>query len=196
MRSAAATRVLSLALVAALAGCLPPRAAVSQTASPDSVTAQAPSIVPTEEPTFSYEPPAPSYEPFPEESFPTFAVTKPEIRDRSFDWGNEIYPRFDDYDAATTNSALRAAATGILSSSKNLQRWLASHTGYDPVYEEPMSMWRKAVDLLASGATNVVRGVDRSDQSLIRKGKRAIKTARDAMSSTEFLGAWGPLLIH
>lgn len=155
-----------------------------------------PSSDPTEEPTFSYEPPGPSYEPFREESFPTFAVTKPEIRDRSFDWGNEIYPRFDAFDAATTNSALKAAASGNLSSSKDLRRWLVGHTGYDPVYEEPMSLWRKAVDLLASGATNVVRGVDRGDQSLIRKGKRAIKSARDAMSSPEFLGAWGPLLIH
>lgn len=190
-----AIRVLSLALVAALAGCLPPRAEV-HTPSPDSATAQPQSIDPTEGPTFSYEPPVQSYEPFPEESFPTFAVTKPEIRDRSFDWGNEIYPRFDAYDAATTNSALKAAATEILSSSKDLQRWLVGHTGYDPVYEEPMSMWRKAVDLLVSGATNVVRGVDRGDQALIRKGKRVIQTALDAMSSTEFLGAWGPLVIH
>lgn len=191
-----AIRVLSLALVAALAGCLPPRAAVSQAPGPDSATAQPATIDPTEVSTFSYEPPVPSYEPLPEESFPTFAVTKPEIRDRSFDWGNEIYPRFDAYDAATTNSELKAAAAEILSGSKDLQRWLVGHTGFDPVYEEPMSLWRKAVDLLASGAADVVRGVDRGDPSLIRKGKRRIQTARDVMSSSEFLGAWGPLVIH
>ena len=165
-------------------------------ASPPSATAE-PSVVETvKEPVSSDQPLAEaSFEP-PAESSETFAVTKPEIRDRMFDWDNEIAPSFDAYDAATTSSALKSAARDILSVSTIQERSFVENTAFDPRYKVPISMWRDAVSLMSSGATNVVRGVDRGDPALIRKGKRAIKAGRDLVSSTEFLGEWGPLVIH
>lgn len=186
--------VLVVAVVT-LAACLPPRAGSTRTPTPDAPRSE-PSSTPTEEPTFSYEPPVETFEPPVDESFPTFAVTKPEIRDRAFDWDLRMWPAYDAYDAATTASALRAAANDILEGCKDQQEWLLAHTDFDPQYDEPMTMWRDAVDELCSGAANVVRGIDRSDATLMRKGERAVAAARATMTSTEFLGAWGPLLIH
>jgi len=76
------------------------------------------------------------------------------------------------------------------------QRWFTAHTDHDPQYDEPMTMWRDAVDELCSGAADVEPGIDRGDQPLVRTGRRAVAAARATMSSTEYLGAWGPLLIH
>ena len=190
--------LVSLIVVATLASCLPPRAAVSHTPRPEAAATPEPtSTASTEEPAFSYEPPPEqSVEPPVAESFATYAVTKPDIRDRAFDWDLQITPSFDAYDAATTSSALKAAARDILSTSNDQERWFVGHMDYDPIYKVPMTMWRDAVGGLSSGAANVVRGLDRGDQPLIRKRKRAIKAARETMSSTAFLGAWGPLIIH
>ena len=187
--------LVSLVIVATLAGCLPPRAAANKPPTPDAGTPQ-PSGTRNEEPAFSYEPSANSFEPPIEESFPTFAVTKPEIRDRSFDWDLQLWSAFDAYDGAATTTRLRAAARDILDRCMDQQRWFTAHTAYDPQYDEPMTMWRDAVDELCSGAADVERGIDRGDQPLVRKGRRAVAAARATMSSTEYLGAWGPLLIH
>jgi len=84
----------------------------------------------------------------------------------------------------------------MLAGCMDQQRWLTAHTGYDPQYDEPMTMWRDAVNEMCTGAANVVRGIDRGDQALIRKGNWSIAAPRATMSSTEFLGAWGPPLIH
>jgi len=131
-----------------------------------------------------------------EETFQAYPVTKPEIRDRAFDWDLQLEDMLDVYDGAAADGALRAAADDLLDLCRDQQRWLAANTGYDPSYQEPMRLWRSVVDGLCAGAMNIVRGVDRRDETLVRKGRREIKAARALMTSDEYFGAWGPLLIH
>lgn len=188
---------LLLVVVSVLAGCLPPRVGVRATPNPESAAPAAATLEPTEGADPSYDAyPDRSYGPVIEESFPAYSVSKPEIRDRAFDWDLRMSPAYDAYDAAATTTALGAAARDVLSGCKEQQDWLDGHTDYDPGYDEPMTMWRDAVDQLCAGASDVARGVDRGDTALIRKGKRAISAARHTMSSSEYLGAWGPLVIH
>src|SRR5829696_6332090 len=72
----------------------------------------------------------------------------------------------------------RAAARDILEGCMDQQRWFTAHTDHDPQYDEPMTMWRDAVDELCSGAADVERGIDRGDQPLVRTGRRAVAAAR------------------
>ena len=131
-----------------------------------------------------------------EQALQAYAVTKPEIRDRAFDWDLQLQDMLDVYDGAAADRALRAAADDLLDLCRDQQRWLAANTGYDPSYQEPMRLWRSVVDGLCAGAMNIVRGVDRRDETLVRKGRREIKAARALRTSYEYFGAWGPLLIH
>jgi hypothetical protein len=131
-----------------------------------------------------------------DETFNAYSVTKPQIRDRAFDWDLQLEGLLDVYDDATTDAALQAAAHDLLELCRDQQRWLATNTDHDRSYQEPMRLWASVVDGLCSGAVDVVRGVDRRDEALVRKGRRAIQAARALMTSDEYFGAWGPLLIH
>jgi hypothetical protein len=182
--SAATLRwVTSIAIGASLAGCVGGPAVGPSMPTDASTTLSRPTA---EQPT---QPPF-------DESFATYAVTKSDIRDRALDWELEMSPPFDAYDAASTSKALGAAARDVLAGCQDQQQWLDDHTDFDPRCDEPMSLSRDAVDQLCTGAANVVTGLDRGDPTLTRKGEAAIKAAREMMSSADYLGAWGPLLIH
>jgi len=192
---------LLVAILAALGGCLPahlrgtdppgspPRATATAAASGDVTPAEDPNPVEVESTLDASDAVG-------DGSLKAYAVTKPEIRDRAFDWDLQLEILLNVYDVAASDGALRAAADNLLDLCRDQQRWLAANTGYDPSYQEPMRLWVSVVDGLCAGAMNIVRGVDRRDQALVRKGRKAIQAARALMTSDEYFGAWGPLLIH
>lgn len=130
----------SLALIASLAACLPPAAGLPRATDGETATPGLPIDGAASEPEGTTEPTPQSSE--------RFAVTKPEIRDRMYDWEYMVTPAFDAFDAATTPSTMRAAAIEILGISKDQEQWFVKYTDYDPRYKVPISLWRDAVGLM------------------------------------------------
>ena len=192
---AALLRLLVLvAIVAALGGCLPAhvRGTESPVSSPRASATAAGGAYATpaaDANRVEVEPTLDASDAVGDGTFRAYAVTKPEIRDRAFDWDLQLEGLLGVYDGAAPGPALSAAADDLLDLCREQKRWLGANTGYDPSYEEPVRLWGRVVDGFCAGAKDVVRGVDRADRAVVRKGRKAIQAARDLMTSDEYFGA-------